>query len=185
MADAAFVHETAIVEPGARIGDGSQIWHHTHVRPGVVVGSGCTIGKNVYLDADVAVGAGTKIQNNVSVYRGVTIEDDVFVGPSAVFTNDRQPRAFVADWEITPTTVRRGASIGANATIVCGVEIGAYAMVAAGAVVTRTVAPHALVVGNPARPVGWVCRCGRLVQRTTTEPAVVECPACPSETVRS
>lgn len=174
-----FVHETAIVEPGAEIGTGSRIWHHSHVRTGVVVGPGCTIGKNVYLDDGVRVGSGTKIQNNVSVYRGVTIADDVFVGPSAVFTNDRQPRAFLADWEVTPTAVHRGASIGANATIVCGVEIGAYAMVGAGAVVTRTVAPHALVVGNPARPIGWVCRCGRAVQRTTSAPAVTECPACP------
>jgi len=179
VADAPFVHETAIVEAGAEIGTGSRIWHHTHVRTGAVVGRDCTIGKNVYLDAGVSVGAGVKIQNNVSVYSGVTIADDVFVGPSAVFTNDRQPRAFVPDWEITPTLVHRGASIGANATIVCGVEIGEYAMVGAGAVVTRTVAAHALVVGNPARPIGWVCRCGRAVQRDPQHRPVTECPACP------
>lgn len=171
------VHETAVVEPGARIGEGSAIWHHAHVRAGAVVGRDCTIGKNVYVDAGASVGDRSKIQNNVSVYAGVTLESEVFVGPSAVFTNDRAPRA-AGEWEVVPTIVRRGASIGANATIVCGTEIGAYAMVGAGAVVTRSVADHQLVVGNPARHAGWVCACGVVVCREAARPADLRCPAC-------
>jgi acetyltransferase-like isoleucine patch superfamily enzyme len=140
------------------------------VRTGAQLGSGCSIGRNVYVDAGVVVGDGVKIQNNVSVYRGVTIEDDVFVGPSAVFTNDLRPRSFNADWTVTPTLVRRGASIGANATIVCGVTLGEYAMVAAGSVVTRDVLPYQLVAGNPARHRGWVNRSGDVVARSEEAP---------------
>jgi acetyltransferase-like isoleucine patch superfamily enzyme len=173
-----FAHETAVVEDGAVIGDGTRIWHHAHVRDGAVIGSGCNIGKNVFVDSGAVVGDRVKIQNNVSVYGGVTIEDEVFVGPSAVFTNDMYPRAVNPSWAITPTLVRRGASIGANATIICGNEIGEYATVGSGSVVVRPVEDHALVVGNPARVVGWVCDCGRVASRGPDRPAVIRCENC-------
>jgi acetyltransferase-like isoleucine patch superfamily enzyme len=142
-----------------------------------VVGADCTLGKNVYVDAGARVGDRVKIQNNVSLYDGVTLEDEVLVGPSAVFTNDRHPRAD-AEWEVVPTLVREGASIGANACVVCGVEIGAWAVIGAGAVVTRSVDPHALVVGNPARRIGWACACGRTVSHTDAAPADLRCEVC-------
>jgi dTDP-4-amino-4,6-dideoxygalactose transaminase/acetyltransferase-like isoleucine patch superfamily enzyme len=172
------IHPTADVEPGATIGEGTRIWRHVHVRPGAVIGRGTSVGANVYVDADVRIGDRVKIQNNVSVYRGVEIADDVFVGPSAVFTNDLRPRAFSTGWQVTPTRIGRGASIGANATIVCGNDIGEYAMVAAGAVVTRSVRAHQLVVGNPARHHGWVCRCGTVVSREPQAPAAPDCGEC-------
>jgi UDP-2-acetamido-3-amino-2,3-dideoxy-glucuronate N-acetyltransferase len=175
---APFVHESAIVEPDVEIGAGSMIWHHSHIRTGASIGSRCVLGKNVFVDANVAIGSGVKIQNNVSVYRGVHLADEVFVGPSAVFTNDRFPRAASSDWEVVETWVRRGASIGANATLVCGIEIGAWATVAAGSVVTRSVAPHELVAGNPARRLGWVCRCGQVLARTSGGLASTTCAAC-------
>lgn len=156
-----YVHPTAVIEEDVEIGEGTKIWHFVHVRRGARIGRGCNIGKDVYIDAGVRIGNNVKIQNFVSVYRGVTLEDDVFVGPHATFTNDIYPRSFSMDWEVIPTVVRRGASIGANATIVCGVTIGEYAMVGAGAVVTKDVPPHGLVVGNPARLVGFVCFCGK------------------------
>ncbi|WP_434743523.1 acyltransferase [Micromonospora sp. SH-82] len=165
-----FVHPSADVEEGARVGDGTKIWHLAHVRSTARVGSGCVIGRNVYVDAEVVVGDLVKIQNNVSVYQGVTLEDEVFVGPCAVFTNDFRPRAQNPDWKITPTLVRRGASIGANATLVCGIEVGEYAMIAAGSVVTRDVAPYQLVAGNPARPKGWVNERGDVVSRDPHPP---------------
>lgn len=165
-----FVHPTADVEPGAEIGAGTKIWHLVHVRATAKVGADCVLGRNVYIDADVVIGNRVKIQNNVSVYKGVTLEDEVFVGPAAVFTNDMYPRAQNPTWEITPTVVRRGASIGANATVVCGVEIGEYALVAAGAVVTKNVAPHQLVAGCPARPIAWVDESGQVVSRDVSRP---------------
>jgi dTDP-4-amino-4,6-dideoxygalactose transaminase/acetyltransferase-like isoleucine patch superfamily enzyme len=171
-------HPTAVVEEGSEVGEGTTIWHHTHVRSGAVIGRSCNLGKNVYIDAGVHIGDRVKIQNNVSVYQGVEIHDAVFVGPSAVFTNDLRPRADATDWQITPTVVKGGASIGANATIVCGIEIGDYAMVAAGAVVTRTVQPHQLVAGNPARHRGWVCRCGAVVSREEAPPSSMTCESC-------
>lgn len=175
--DPPFVHETAIVEPGARLGRGCRVWHHAHVRTGAVLGERVSLGKNVFVDAGVVIGDGTRIQNNVSVYAGVQLENDVFVGPSAVFTNDLTPRA-QGDWEIVTTTVRSGASIGANATIIGGNEIGAYALVGAGAVVTRAVAPYELVLGNPARRAGWVCRCGRVLARSNELVAGIRCEHC-------
>jgi acetyltransferase-like isoleucine patch superfamily enzyme len=178
LSSAEFVHPSAMVEPGAEIGSGTYVWHQAHVRRDADVGENCVLGKNVFIDQGVRIGSGVKVQNNVSVYAGVTIEDDVFVGPSAVFTNDLRPRAFNADWKITPTLVRRGASIGANATVVCGNEIGEYAMIAAGSVVSRAVAAHQLVMGNPARPRGWVCRCGEIVSRAEERPLSLECPEC-------
>ncbi len=156
-----FVHPTAIVEEGAEIGEGTRIWHFAHVRTGAKIGRNCNIGKGVYIDVGVEIGDRVKIQNFVSVYRGVKVEDDVFLGPHATLTNDLYPRSFNEDWEVVPTLIKRGASIGANATIVCGVTIGEYAMVGAGAVVTKDVPPHALVYGNPARVRGFVCYCGR------------------------
>lgn len=155
-----FVHETAELDPKARVGKGTKIWNQAQVRE-CVVGRECIISKNVYLDAGVSIGDRVKIQNNVNVYHGVTVEDDVFLGPSMTFTNDFYPRAFNAEWKVTETLVRKCASIGANATIVCGVMIGEYAMVGAGSVVTKDVPSHALVVGNPARQIGWVCKCGQ------------------------
>ena len=172
------VHETAIVEPGASLGEDTKVWHHSHVRSGARIGRGCTLGKNVFVDAGVEIGDRVKIQNNVSVYRGVTLADEVFVGPSAVFTNDLRPRAVTADWNVIPTNVERGASIGANATIVCGVTLAPWSMVAAGAVVTHDVAAHQLVAGVPARPLGWVCECGEVVSRAEEPPASFSCGAC-------
>jgi UDP-2-acetamido-3-amino-2,3-dideoxy-glucuronate N-acetyltransferase len=157
----AFVHETSLVDAGVTLGDGVKIWHFVHVSRGASIGAGSVLGQNVFVGNDVRIGCGVKIQNNVSVYNGVEIDDDVFLGPSCVFTNVNNPRAFVERKdEFRATRVRRGASIGANATIVCGHEVGEYAFVGAGAVVTKNVAPHALVVGAPARRIGFMCRCG-------------------------
>jgi UDP-2-acetamido-3-amino-2,3-dideoxy-glucuronate N-acetyltransferase len=176
---AGHVHPTAIVESGVSVGPSSNIWHHAHLRSGSIVGGGCNIGKNVYIDEGVVVGDRVKIQNNVSLYRGVTIGDDVFLGPSCVFTNDRHPRATNDGWAVVLTDVRRGASIGANATIVCGVVIGEWSAVGAGGVVTHDVLDHQLVYGNPAVPAGWVCWCGEVVSRdATTAPATFECGRC-------
>ncbi|MDP9067832.1 MAG: N-acetyltransferase [Actinomycetota bacterium] len=151
------VHPTSIVDEGVVVGGDTRIWHFSHILTGTSIGSGCTIGQNVMIGPDVSIGNGCKIQNNVSLYKGVTLEDDVFCGPSAVFTNVMSPRAEIERKdEFLPTVVRRGATIGANATIVCGNEIGAYSFVGAGAVVVHPVQPHALVVGNPARRIAWV-----------------------------
>lgn len=160
-----FIHATATVHPGARIGPGTRIWVNVQIREGASIGCDCILSKDVYVDQGVSIGDRCKVQNSVSIYHGVTIEDEVFVGPNACFTNDRVPRAFVDDWQVTTTLVRRGASIGANATIVCGSTIGEYAMVAAGSVVTRDVEPYALVMGNPARAVGFVDKNGNRVEQ--------------------
>lgn len=170
-----FAHPTAIVEEGAEVGEGTRAWHQVHIRAGARVGRGCVLGKNVFVDAGAVVGDRVKIQNNVSVYHGVQLGDDVFVGPSAVFTNDLLPRAHSSDWQVVETRVAAGASIGANATIVCGVSLGEDCMVGAGSVVTRDVAAHELVFGNPARHQGWVCRCGRVVSREAEPPASLDC----------
>jgi UDP-2-acetamido-3-amino-2,3-dideoxy-glucuronate N-acetyltransferase len=172
------VHPTAVVEDGAELGPGTRVWHQAHVRSGARIGADAVLGKNVFVDAGVAIGDRSKVQNNVSVYAGVTLEDEVFVGPSAVFTNDLRPRAVSDSWEVVPTVVRRGASLGGGAVVVCGTEIGPWAMVAAGAVVTRSVPAHALVMGNPARVRGWVCRCGEVVSRDRQAPLDLTCPAC-------
>lgn len=155
-----FIHESSYVDEGAVVGEGTSIWHFSHIQSPCTIGSGCSIGQNVNIGRDVSIGDGCKIQNNVSVYTGVTLEDKVFCGPSCVFTNDLHPRALGDDWTVSKTLVKNGASIGANATIVCGTTIGAHAMIAAGAVVTHDVPDHALMVGVPARLVGWVCACG-------------------------
>lgn len=155
-----FIHSTAEVDPGATVGQDTKVWNQAQLREGCVVGNYCNIGKNCYIDFDVKIGNRVKIQNNVSIFHGVQIEDEVFIGPSVTFTNDFYPRACSSEWEICPTTVKRGSSIGANATIICGNTIGEYAMVGAGSVITQDVPPYALVVGNPARQIGWVCECG-------------------------
>jgi len=158
---AARIHPTAEVSPQATVGDGTQIWHWVQVREGARIGRDCVLGKDVYVDVDVVLGDGCKVENFASIYRGVTLGDRVFVGPHVCFTNDPYPRADPAGWEVVPTRVEAGASIGANATVLCGVMIGKRAMVAAGAVVTKDVPAHALVAGVPAKVVGWVCDCGR------------------------
>ncbi len=161
MSDNVFVHESAYVDDGAQIGDGTKIWHFSHVNAGAVIGERCSLGQNVVVMNDVRIGNNVKIQNNVSVYDAVELEDDVFCGPSMVFTNVINPRSAVPrKSEYRKTLVRRGATIGANATIVCGATLGEYSFVGAGAVVTGDVAPHALVVGVPARRIGWMCKCG-------------------------
>jgi acetyltransferase-like isoleucine patch superfamily enzyme len=168
--DGTSIHPTAIVEDGVSIGEGTRIWHQSHVRSGCRIGSGCTIGFSVYVDSGVVIGDRCKIQNHVSLYRGVTLEDEVFIGPAVAFTNDRYPRATSTDWSVVATTIRRGASIGAGAVIVCGVDVGAWSMVGAGAVVTRDVPAHGLVIGSPARLGGWVCRCGHPLARLGESP---------------
>ncbi|MGQ0739679.1 MAG: acyltransferase [Bacteroidota bacterium] len=162
MADSNFfVHPSSIVEEGAQIGAGTRIWHFCHLMPLSRAGENCNIGQNVFIDNNAVVGNGVKIQNNVSVYNGVVIEDDAFIGPSVVFTNVINPRSFIERKnEFQKTVVKNGASIGANATILCGVEIGSYAMIGAGAVITKNVPDYALVLGNPARQAGWVSRAG-------------------------
>jgi len=156
-----FIHESSYVDDGAVVGDGTKIWHFCHVMPGAVIGERCSLGQNVVVMPGTKIGNNVKIQNNVSIYEGVELEDDVFCGPSMVFTNVINPRSAVSrKHEYQKTTVRRGATIGANATIVCGVTLGEYAFIGAGAVVTKDVKPFALVTGVPGRQVGWMCRCG-------------------------
>ncbi len=164
-----YIHPTAEVSPQAMVGAGTRIWRQVHVREHARIGENCNIGKGVYIDAHVQIGSCVKIQNHVSVFEGVTLEDGVFIGPHVCFTNDLLPRAITPDgklktaddWQITPTLVQYGASIGAGSVILCGVTIGKFALVGAGSMVTRDVPPHALVFGNPARLHGYVCRCAR------------------------
>ncbi|NOY94140.1 MAG: N-acetyltransferase [Deltaproteobacteria bacterium] len=169
------IHPTAVVDEGAELGDDTRVWHFVHVSAGARVGARCVLGQNVFVGRGVTLGDGVRVQNNVSIYQGVEVADDVFLGPSCVFTNVLNPRAHVQRKdEFRMTRVGRGASIGANATLVCGHDIGDFAMVGAGSVVTHTVSPHALVYGNPARRHGWVCRCGEILDATPRP----RCPAC-------
>ncbi len=169
-----FVHPTAVVDEGARLGDGTKVWHFCHVEGTAVVGEGCSIGQNAYIGRNAVLGDHCKLQNNVSIYEGVTLGSGVFCGPSCVFTNDLTPRALYpkGSAHFVPTVVEDGASIGANATIVCGHRIGRCAMIGAGAVVTCDVPPHVLMLGVPARPSGFVCTCGALLHDERI------CPVC-------
>jgi UDP-2-acetamido-3-amino-2,3-dideoxy-glucuronate N-acetyltransferase len=170
-----FAHETAVIDEGCTIGEGTKIWHFSHIMPGAVLGERCNIGQNVVISPEVVLGNNVKVQNNVSIYTGVTCEDDVFLGPSCVFTNVTNPRSAVnRRGEYARTTVKRGASIGANATIVCGHDIGEYAFIGAGAVVTKNVPPYALLVGNPARQLGWMSEFGHRLEFDSNGLAV--CP---------
>jgi UDP-2-acetamido-3-amino-2,3-dideoxy-glucuronate N-acetyltransferase len=176
MANKTFIHQTAIIDEGARIGEGTRVWHWVHICAGASIGSNCSLGQNVFVADKVTIGDNVKIQNNVSVYQGVTLEDGVFCGPSMVFTNIYNPRAEIGKMDqVRPTLVKRGATLGANCTIVCGVTIGRYAFVGAGAVVTRNVPDHALVTGNPARIAGFMCTCG---EKLTEK---LSCPQCHAE----
>ncbi|MEC9072914.1 MAG: acyltransferase [Myxococcota bacterium] len=171
-----FIHPTAVVDEGAVVGPGTRIWHFCHVMPGARLGRGCNLGQNVFVASTAVLGDNVKVQNNVSIYDGVTCEDDVFLGPSCVFTNVSTPRSAVnRRGEYEQTHVGRGATIGANATIVCGVSLGPWAFVGAGAVVTRDVPAHALVTGVPARISGWACACGVRLEVLEAE---ARCPSC-------
>ena len=176
-----FAHESAYVDAGSVIGEGTRIWHFSHVMAGARIGTGCNIGQNVVISPDVTIGDNVKIQNNVSVYTGVILEDDVFCGPSMVFTNVATPRSHVSrKHEYQATVVMRGATLGANCTIVCGHKVGRYAFVGAGAVVTRDVPDYGLVLGNPARLAGWMCMCGIRLPLGAKPglAATVACPEC-------
>lgn len=164
-----YIHPTANVSEQAKIGDGTKIWINSQVREKSEIGSNCIISKDTYIDTEVKIGNNCKIQNSVSVYHGVTIEDDVFVGPNVCFTNDKVPRAFDPEWKITPTLVKKGASLGANSTIVCGVVIGEYAMIAAGSVVTKDVEPFSLVMGNPAKHYSYIDKMGNKIESESNE----------------
>jgi acetyltransferase-like isoleucine patch superfamily enzyme len=182
------IHPTAEVSLRAAIGQGTKIWHHAQVRENVQLGRNCIVGKGAYIDAGVVIGDNVKIQNGANIYHGVTIEDGVFIGPRVCFTNDRFPRAITpegalksdADWEVRQTLVRYGASFGAGAIVLPDVTIGRFAMVAAGAVVTKSVPDHGLVAGCPARLIGFVCRCGRRLREQARRGAILlaECPVC-------
>lgn len=169
-----FVHESAYVDDNVKIGSGTKVWHFCHIQSGAVIGEKCSLGQNVNISKDVTIGNGVKIQNNVSVYEGVMLEDCVFCGPSCVFTNDLTPRARYPKGSAgyKKTVVHHDATIGANATIVCNHEIGEFATIAAGAVVTKNVIPHALMAGVPARQIGWVCECGQVLDPD------LKCPDC-------
>jgi UDP-2-acetamido-3-amino-2,3-dideoxy-glucuronate N-acetyltransferase len=173
------VHATADLEPNVRVGSGTSIWHRAQLRTGVTVGADCVIGRDVFIDEGVLIGDRVKIQNAALVYHGVTVEDGVFIGPGAILTNDRYPRAITStgdlaradDWTVSPITLREGCSIGAGAIVIAGVDVGRFATIGAGAVVTRTVTNYALVAGNPARRIGWVCACGARLVDANGEPA--------------
>jgi len=174
----ALIHPSAIVDPGAELGADTRVWHFAHVCAGARIGARCSLGQNVFVGNDVRIGNGVKVQNNVSIYDAVTLEDNVFCGPSMVFTNVYNPRAALTrKHQYRPTLVRRGASIGANATVVCGVTIGEYAFIGAGAVVNRDVAPYALMAGVPARQIGWISRSGERLALPLSGNGETRCPS--------
>lgn len=170
-----FAHETAVIDNGCEIGEGTKIWHFSHIMPNCTIGKNCNIGQNVVVSPQVTLGKNVKVQNNVSIYTGVICEDDVFLGPSMVFTNIVNPRsAVIRRHQYVETRVKKGASLGANATLICGNEIGEYALIGAGAVITKPVKPYALVVGNPAKQIGWVSEYGHRLEFNHKKEAV--CP---------
>lgn len=174
--ESVFIHETSIVEQPCRIGAGTKIWHFSHTMPGVEIGKDCVLGQNCFVGRNVKIGNGVRIQNNVSVYEGITLEDYVFCGPSCVFTNVLNPRSHIdRKDEIRPTLVKKGATIGANSTIVCGNTLGEYSFIGAGSVVTKEVPDYALVYGNPATIHGWVCKCGNKLRQKDKK---LTCPEC-------
>ena len=173
-----FIHPTAVIDKGAKIGAGTRVWHFTHIMSGAVIGESCIIGQNVFIDNNTIIGNGVKIQNNVSVYNGLILEEGVFIGPSVVFTNVINPRSFIdRKEEFKNTIIKRGATIGANATIICGYNVGEYALVGAGAVVTSDIQSYALVMGNPARQKGWVSEQGYKLQFDQSGRAVCQSDA--------
>ncbi len=174
------IHETAIIDKGCKIGEGTKIWHFSHILSGSVIGENCNLGQNVVVGPDVTIGNQCKIQNNVSVYKGVTLQDGVFCGPSMVFTNIYNPRAEIRKMDqVRPTLVKHGATLGANCTVICGATIGRYAFVGAGTVVNQNVQDYALVAGNPAKQIGWVCECGE------TLPNDLRCHVCLRRYIKS
>lgn len=164
-----YIDLTANVSKKADIGAGTKIWINSQVRENCSIGTNCIISKDTYIDSNVKIGNNCKIQNGVSVYQGVTIEDDIFIGPNVCFTNDKVPRAFDSDWQITSTLIKKGTSIGANATILCGITLGEYCMIAAGSVVTKDVEPFSLVMGNPARHYSYIDKMGKKIERVTND----------------
>jgi acetyltransferase-like isoleucine patch superfamily enzyme len=188
-ATAPFVHPSALVEPGVELGDGAKVWHQAQVRRDARIGARCIVGKGVFVDFGVSIGPDSKLQNYACVYHGVTLGRGVFVGPHVVFTNDKRPRATSpdfglladGDWEVGETTVGDGASFGANATVLPGVRVGAWAMIGAAALVTRDVPAYALVAGAPARRIGWVCACGARVDENETPPRCARCGELPAD----
>jgi len=178
-----FLHQTAVVDKGATIGEGTKIWHHAHIREGARIGKKCIIGKNVYIDSDSVVGSGVKIENNTCIYNSV-LEDNVLIGPGVIITNDLYPRAFIwnDDKKGDKTIIKKGASIGANSTVICGVVVGEYAIIGAGSVVTKGVPPHTLAYGNPAKIHAFVCKCGNKLDAEKSEESdgvfVIECNKC-------
>ena len=179
MSTAPTIHDSAYVDEGVIVGEGTRIWHFCHVNPGAVIGARCSLGQNVVVMSGTRIGDNVKIQNNVSIYEGVELEDDVFCGPSMVFTNVVNPRSHVSrKHEYQRTLVKRGASIGANATVVCGATLGEYCFIGAGAVVTKDVLPYALMAGVPARRIGWMCQCGEKLEKSAEGGAAWHCPVC-------
>ena len=175
-----YVHPTAVVDKTAVIGDGTKVWHFVHVRENAEIGRECVLGDFVYVGRGVKIGNGVKLENRATVYRGVNIENEVFVGPHVTFTNDPYPRSFSTDWKIVETLVKEGASIGAGAVVVCGVTIGEYAMIGAGSVVTKDIPSHAMAYGNPAEVRGFTCKCGRKLKEEKKKQKFVlmKCPLC-------
>ncbi len=176
----AYVHPTAVVEKTARIGEGTKVWHFAHVREKAEIGRECVLGHSVYVGRGVKIGNHVKLENRANVYQGVTIEDNVFVGPHVTFTNDPYPRSLSTDWRVVPTLVKQGASVGAGAVILCGVTIGEHAMIGAGSIITKDVPPQALMCGNPATIRGFVCRCGKKLRRDedNRQQIIMKCSLC-------
>lgn len=175
-----YIHPTAVVEKTATIGEGTKIWHFVHIREDAEIGKNCVLGHSVYVGKAVKIGNRVKLENRATVYEGVKIEDNVFVGPHVTFTNDLYPRSFSTDWKIVPTLVKKGASIGAGTVMICGVTIGEHAMIGAGSIVTKDIPPHAMAYGSPAKIKGFVCKCGRQLtkEEERQKHVLMKCSSC-------